>query len=137
LIELFRIRQNDIRQGSTKGIKAMVKHGFKKYRAVKTKIDGVTFASKAEARRYVELKQKYNAGLISCLQLQPRFQLLPKFEKNGQKFSGITYVADFMYVDEKGITVIEDVKGFRGGQVWKLKQKLFENKYPELTIRLI
>jgi hypothetical protein len=37
------------------------------------------------------------------------------------------YVADFVYTDATGETIVEDVKGYRGGQaysVFKIKRKL-------------
>lgn len=84
-----------------------------KYGAIKQQIDGITFASKAEAKRYVELKQLQQAGHISELELQPTYELAP-----GVKFSGaaratpaLRYRADFRYVDHLGQTIVEDVKG--------------------------
>ena len=46
-----------------------------KYRAVPTVIDGIRFASKAEARRYGELRLLEQAGEIRDLVRQPRFAL--------------------------------------------------------------
>jgi len=43
-----------------------------KYRNKKIQIDGRTFDSKLEAKRYVELKRLQEAGVISALQCQVR-----------------------------------------------------------------
>ena len=47
-----------------------------KFGAKQTEIDGITFASKHEAERYVELKYMERAHLISDLQLQRVFTLI-------------------------------------------------------------
>lgn len=107
-----------------------------KYNSRKTTVDGFTFDSKKEAKRYLELKQMEKDGLIHNLQLQVPFVLIPSFEVvvdgKKRKRRPITYVADFVYYrdDEK---VIEDVKGLRT-PVYKIKKKLFEYRYHE-TIR--
>ncbi|MDD3747626.1 MAG: DUF1064 domain-containing protein, partial [Anaerostipes sp.] len=44
---------------------------YSKYGARKTVIDGITFDSKREAKRYQELKLLEQAGEISYLELQP------------------------------------------------------------------
>lgn len=71
-----------------------------KYNAVKTIIDGIKFDSKAEARRYSELKLLERSGLISKLKLQPRYNLMPSYTNGkGQKIRAIDYIADFEYLD--------------------------------------
>jgi len=104
-----------------------------KYHARKTTIDGITFDSKAEATRYAELKLLERAGEISSLVLQPEFELIPAYTKNGRKIRAVKYRADFMYTDRNGNTVIEDVKGVRTKE-FALKKKIFEWKYQNLTI---
>lgn len=107
---------------------------YRKYQNHKTVIDGITFDSKLEANRYAELKVLEKAGIISQLQLQPAFELIPAFTKNGKKHRATHYVADFMYYDNQEKKVkIEDTKGFET-DVYKLKRKMFEYKYPELEI---
>lgn len=90
------------------------------------------FDSKREAQRYVELKQMAKAGAIEGLILQPRFELQPAYKKNGENKRKIEYVADFMYT-QNGETVVEDVKGVRT-PVYKMKKKIFEYVYSNLTI---
>jgi hypothetical protein len=90
-----------------------------KYGNRKTVMDGITFASAKEARRYSELKLLERTGWIADLKVQPRFPIT---------VCGIkvcTYVADFQYRD-LGVDalIVEDVKGFRTPE-YKLKAKLF------------
>ncbi len=101
--------------------------GRSKYRAIRTTVDGVTFASKAEAARYSELKLLERSGYITGLILQPRFPLIV----DGKKIC--SYVADFGYQDKSNRHVIEDVKGVQT-PVYKLKSKLFHALFPMLRI---
>ena len=87
-----------------------------KYRAIKTIVDDITFDSKKEARRYIQLKLMVRSGNISNLKLQPRFDLIV----NGCKCG--FYKADFEYI-ENGKRVIEDVKGMKT-PMYNLKKKL-------------
>ena len=94
-----------------------------KYHAIPIYVDGIRFASKAEARRYCELRLLERAGGITEFILQPRFPLTV----NGVKLG--TYVADFQYHDcATGQSVIEDVKGVLT-PVYKLKCKLIQALY--------
>lgn len=79
-------------------------------------IDGtpVTFDSKREQSRYGELALMQKAGEISDLQYQVRYDLIPpQTRADGKKERGIYYVADFVYRDKGGNTVVEDSKGYR------------------------
>lgn len=49
-----------------------------KYNAKKAEIDGITFDSKKEARRYAELKLLLRGGEIRDLRLQVEYELIPK-----------------------------------------------------------
>lgn len=89
-----------------------------KYNAKKTYVDGIAFDSKKEAKRYQELKLLERGGVISDLDYQVKFELIPKQEGERPCY----YVADFVYT-ENGKKVVEDVKGFRT-DVYKLKRKL-------------
>lgn len=89
-----------------------------KYHAKKTKIDGITFASKKEAERYLELKLLEQNKKIQDLQLQVKFPLFPKDDYGPE----IRYVADFVYYED-GHMVVEDVKGFKT-DVYKLKKRI-------------
>lgn len=106
-----------------------------KYRNKKTQVDMYVFDSAKEAQRYRELKLLERAGEINDLELQPKFLLQESFKKNGNTYRKIDYVADFKYI-ENGKTIVEDVKGLQT-DVFKIKHKLFEKKYPELELRII
>lgn len=102
---------------------------FPKYRAKKTVVDGIKFDSKKEATRYQQLKQLETEGKIKDLVLQPEYELIPKFKKNGKTYRKTVYKADFSYFDiETDKIIIEDVKGFKT-DVYALKKKMFEYKY--------
>lgn len=113
---------------------------YRKYHNKKTVIDGIKFDSKLEAERYTQLKMMERAGVIRNLELQPEYELIPSFRKNGKTWRKTAYKADFRYIlVENDITIIEDVKGSTAviTDVFRLKQKLFEYKYPELTIKIV
>lgn len=98
-----------------------------KYKSKPTEIDGIKFASKMEANRYVILKQMQREKKISNLELQPSFLLQDGFARDGKKYRPIVYVADFRYkVGDR--VVVEDVKGFKTPE-YKLKKKLLLYKY--------
>ena len=89
-----------------------------KYGAIPTVVDNITFASRAEARRYGELKLMQQVGEIKDLFVHPTWPIVI----NGYKVT--TYAADFSYGDTlTGKLVVEDVKGVRTG-VYKLKKRL-------------
>ena len=103
-----------------------------KYNARKTVVDGITFDSMKEARRYEELKLQEKVGAISHLQLQPKFRLLDGFKYNGETIRPVNYFADFSYIDTEGNEVVEDVKSkATKTPVYSIKKKLFLNKYGE------
>lgn len=106
-----------------------------KYRNKKVQVDMYVFDSIRESQRYKELKLLERAGEISNLELQPHFLLQESFKKNGKTYRKIEYIADFKYT-EKEKTIVEDVKGMQT-DVFKLKHKLFEKKYPDLKLRII
>lgn len=90
-----------------------------KYRAKKTEVNGIIFASKKEASRYTDLWLMQRAGDIRDLELQPKYEI----KVNG--FKVCTYIADFRYKNRKGELITEDVKGLRT-PVYRLKAKLMK-----------
>lgn len=104
-----------------------------KYNSEKTTVQGIEFDSKSEAQRYCELKLLEKANIIKDLQLQVPFELQPTFRKRGVTYRAINYIADFVYVED-GVTVVEDRKGFKTSE-YLMKKKMFEYKYPALTLR--
>lgn len=109
-----------------------------KYNAQTTYIEGQRFDSKAEAHRYSELLLLQKAGEIRKLMLQPGFVLQTAFVDNtGKKQSAIKYIGDFQYQEvTTDKWIVEDIKGFLT-PVFRIKQKLFLKKYPELELRII
>ena len=90
-------------------------------------VDGIVFASRREAYRYMELKILQKIGDITDLELQPVF----KFPM------GFKYVADFRYWDKRlGYFIIEDVKGVKT-EVFKLKLKCLKHFYPFVNLVLV
>lgn len=113
------------------------KKWMNKYHNTKVVFDGIVFDSKKEKKRYYELQLLLRANEIRDLELQVEYELQPAFKKNGITYRKITYIADFKYFDNKlNKWIVEDTKGFRT-DVYKIKKKLFEYKYPELEIREI
>lgn len=100
---------------------------WNKYKNQKVVIDNIRFDSKKEGNYYTKLKILRNAGKISDLELQKKFVLQPSFKLNGKTYRAITYVADFVYKDDKGMHVV-DTKGYRT-EVYKIKKKLFMKKF--------
>ena len=113
---------------------------YRKYHNKKTVADGIKFDSKLEAERYAQLKMLERAGVIRDLELQPEYELIPSFRKNGKTWRRTVYKADFRYILAEGDRIIiEDVKGSTAliTDVFRLKQKVFEYRYPELTIKIV
>lgn len=99
-----------------------------KYKNKKVVIDNILFDSKKEGNYYTKLKILKDAGKITDLELQKRFVLQQGFKLHGKTYRSITYVADFVYKDDKGQVHIVDTKGYRT-EVYKIKKKLFMKKY--------
>lgn len=103
----------------------MAKQTKSKYGAKKTVVNGIEFDSKKEAKRYTELHFLETAGAISDLRMQVKFVLIPAQRepdsvgpKGGIKKGKVIerevdYIADFVYKNSSGETVVEDTKGFR------------------------
>jgi hypothetical protein len=95
-----------------------------KYSNKKVVVDGHTFDSKAEARRYGELKLQQRAGEIFDLEMQVP---IPLQGRDGPLLSPagrvLKYKADFTYLTRSGDVVVEDVKGFETPE-YKLKRAI-------------
>jgi hypothetical protein len=101
-----------------------------KYSAVRTEVDGVSFASKAEARRFGELKLLEKAGKIAHLTTQPKFPLYVWDCETKHDVQIGHYIADFQYWDmDAEKIVIEDVKSpATSTPVYRLKKKIVEHR---------
>ncbi len=103
--------------------------------AVKKTVNGITFHSTAEARRYSELLLLQSAKKISELQTQVAYKLTKSGKTIGK------YIPDFKYYDhDTGLNVVEEVKGHMTNLArWKIKH--FEIEYiknnPMLEFRLL
>ena len=104
-----------------------------KFHAKKTVVNGVVYDSKKESKRALELEYLERAGKIKNLERQKRFVLQEGFVNNqGQKIRPISYLADYYY-EENGQKIVEDVKSpATRTQVYMLKKKLFQFKYPDI-----
>lgn len=95
-----------------------------KYHSRKITLDGMTFDSVREARRYRELSLLQRAGEISDLRTQVKYTLIPSQKKpSGGTERPVTYTADFVYKDKTGREVVEDAKGMRTQQ-YIIRRKL-------------
>jgi len=104
-----------------------------KYNNKKIEVDGILFDSKHEAEYYIYLKKKKKKGEIAGFELQPKFELIPKFEKEGIKNRAITYTPDFKVIYPNNDIEIIDVKGY-STQQGNLRKKLFDYAYPHLKL---
>ncbi|MGP1544162.1 MAG: DUF1064 domain-containing protein [Candidatus Fimenecus sp.] len=100
-----------------------------KYGNKKTVVDGITFDSKKEARRYCELKLLEKCKKIEDLKLQQPFELLPTQKNATGKVihRKVNYIADFTYTED-GKFIVEDVKGFKT-LVYNLKKAMLHHFY--------
>jgi hypothetical protein len=90
-----------------------------KYNNKPTTIDGKSFRSQLEARRWCELVILQRAGDIADLQNEVTFRL----DVNGRHIC--KYIADFVYTDSRGNLVVEDTKSTATKTpVYNLKKRL-------------
>lgn len=94
-----------------------------KYNSRKTVVDGIKFDSIKEANRYKELLVLQRDGAISHFLMQVPFLL----------DGGVIYKLDCLVFWNGAPQTYEDVKGFKT-QVYKLKKKMVEARYP-ITIQ--
>lgn len=117
---------------------------YNKYNSSKCECcQGHIHDSKKEAQRCNELTFLEMAGEITNLRQQVKYVLIPtqhefvgelisRGKNKGQPKPGkviekeLSYYADFVYI-ENGAEIVEDVKGYKGGQAYelfKIKRKL-------------
>ncbi len=89
-----------------------------KYNAKKIKLDGFTFDSMMEAKRYGELKLMEQAGRIRDLEVHPKRSILVR------DVLVCKVILDFRYLCKLG-WVYEDVKGLDNA-LSRLKRKMVE-----------
>ena len=111
-----------------------------KYKAKKCEWSGVfqgkqqviKFDSKAEMKRFCELRLLEKSGAISNLELQKTFELIPK--QQGER--AVSCRVDFFY-EELGKMVVEELKSEMTAKLadYVIKRKLFKWVYPGITHR--
>lgn len=110
-----------------------------KYHSKKITVDGETFDSQKEYRRWQALRLLERAGQIKDLKRQVKFELIPPQYEIAERYSqktgkrlqdakklseyGCYYIADFVYNRPDGSTVVEDSKGIRT-DAYIIKRKL-------------
>lgn len=107
-----------------------------KYKAKKVFKNGEKFDSKKEASRWEQLQEMELQGMISGLERQVEFELIPKQPLKEPRISrgkskrlikseqAVIYKADFVYMQD-GVQIVEDVKGFCTPE-YKIKRKLLK-----------
>lgn len=104
---------------------------------IKRTYDGILFASQLEMEFYRDwVIPRIKSGEIVKCDRQVRYELQPKFEKNGKKYAAIYYVSDFDITFKNGSFKIVDTKGMLKPED-KLKEKLFRFRYPNLDFEYI
>jgi len=94
-----------------------------KYGNKKTINNGLIFDSGRESRRWSQLVLMEKMGIISGLERQITFELIPKQRlKNGKCERACKYILDFRYIKD-GVTIFEDSKGKRTPE-YVIKRKL-------------
>ena len=103
-----------------------------KYHAKKVEIEGVQFDSKKEAQGWARLQNLQRMGVISELQRQVRFELVPK-QKDER---AVHYVADYVFKEGDKL-VVADCKSSMTKKLpsYIIKRKLFKLRYPEYEFR--
>lgn len=93
-----------------------------KYGNERVEYNGMMFDSRKERDRYIDLQLMAKAGMISDLQRQVHFQLLPP---EGPYRRPLEYIADFTYMLGNEL-VVEDVKSeaTKRDKVYRIKKRL-------------
>ncbi|MDA3542504.1 DUF1064 domain-containing protein [Acinetobacter sp. AOR18_HL] len=88
------------------------KKGRNKFNASKVNLDGITFDSRKEYKRYIELKAMQQRGEVFGLEHHTKFELAPSVKIEGEKRTkpALRYFADFTYYLINGEYIVEDVK---------------------------
>lgn len=106
-----------------------------KYKAKKVTYMGIEFDSQLEADRYAQLVLMQRAGEITDLKRQVEYELIPSQRepdtvgprggiKPGKVIErAVYYIADFVYKDKQGNTIVEDTKGVKTAD-YNIKRKL-------------
>jgi len=109
-----------------------------KYGALKAEVNGRVFDSIMEAKFYVYLLHLKQDKEIKKFECQVEYELQPKYRSKhtGKIVRAIHYIPDFVITKNDGSITAIDVKG-QETEVFKLKQKLFEYKYPDIEFHCV
>ena len=89
----------------------------------------MTFDSKKEYTRFMELSLLERTGKIQKLERQVSYLLIPSQRIDGKVVERpVKYIADFVYLDDRDRLVVEDTKGFRTKD-YVIKRKLMLQQY--------
>lgn len=106
-----------------------------KYNNKKIEIDGIKFDSRDESLYYLYLKECVDEGSVFHFELQPKYELVPKFQYMGENRRAMTYSPDFKITKTDGTNYVVDVKSMgTATQQGELRRKLFEYYYPEIEL---
>ena len=102
-----------------------------KYNNKKVVLNGITFDSQKEARRYRDLSLLERAGEIESLELQKAFVLAEsvKFSNEDRAKPALRYFADFTYTTKEGLFIVEDVKSVQTRSLaeYRIKKHLMKS----------
>lgn len=111
----------------------------KKYNNNKITIDGIKFDSIDEMKYYQYLLWKKSKGEIVNFELQPKYELQPKFRTaEGKVLQPITYTPDYLVYHLDGSLEAVDVKTLgTATQQGELRKKMFLYHYPHIKLTWI
>jgi hypothetical protein len=101
---------------------------FSKYHNRKTTVRNITFDSKLESHIYLKLLE-FSKQYPIAFDRQPEYVLIDAFSIGKKKFRRTVYKGDFNVVINGKIYTIDVKSPASETQVFKLKRKLFAQKY--------
>lgn len=107
-----------------------------KYGAKNTVIDGHKFDSKMEAEYYLFLKRFMSYGKVKSIELQPVFELQPKFKYGNENIQSIKYILDFKVEYADGHIEYVDIKGMQT-PASAIKLKMVKYLYPDMVFKVL
>ncbi len=105
-----------------------------KYHAKQAVFGDEVFDSMVERDYYLLLLVREQQGDICSFRRQPKYVLVDGFVKNGRKYQAIAYTADFEVTYPDGRVEAVDVEGGVETEAFSIRVRIFEWKYPQLTL---
>ena len=103
-----------------------------KYNAKKVEYKGIVFDSKVECEYYQYLESNMNGTNYDRIEIQPKFELQPKF---GKQKTDYVY-SRFLFVEGRKLVEVIDVKG-KATEVANIKAKIFRYQYRDVNLTWI